>query len=61
MEDLKRIDTANNNTTWWNDVCDEIRKSRIAFGKFEGDKFDLPQDYTETNCHLIFMLKWEKV
>ena len=58
VEDAKRIDQANHYTNWWDPICKEMKKVRVAFDKYDGKQSEIPSNYTKINCHLILTLIW---
>jgi len=57
VKEALAIDKENQNTLWWDAICQEMKNVRIAFEEFEGEVKDLPPGYTVIDCHMIFDVK----
>ena len=57
VDEAKRLDRANGDTLWWDAICKEMKNVRIAFDEYEGDVKDLPSNYQQIKCHMIFDIK----
>ena len=57
VEDAKRLDQANNNTLWYDAICQEMKNVRVAFDPYEGNIDDLGPGYQKIDCHMIFDVK----
>ena len=55
VEHAKRLDAKNNNTLWWDAICEEMSTVRVAFEEIEED--GIPRGHTHIDCHLIFDVK----
>ena len=51
------INKKNNNTLWWDAICQEMANVRVAFTEFEGGEENIPPGYTFIKCHVIFDVK----
>ena len=57
VEEAIRIDKENGNNLWWDAICTEMKNIRVAFEIFDGDPKELPKQYQQIKCHLIFDVK----
>ena len=57
VKEALEIDRENGNTLWWDAICQEMKNVRIAFEEFEGNEDDIPSDFQEIPCHIIFDVK----
>jgi hypothetical protein len=55
IEHAKKLDAKNNNTLWWDAICDEMATVRVAFEEI--DEGGIPRGYTHIDCHMIFDIK----
>ena len=57
VKEAKELDAQNGNTLWWDAILKEMTNVRIAFELFDGDEKDLPPQFQEVKCHIIFDIK----
>ena len=57
LDQAKRLDAENGNTLWWDAILKEMANVKIAFELFDGDEKDIPPNYQEISCHMIFDIK----
>ena len=57
IEQAKRFDEENGDTLWWDAILKEMANVKIAFELFDGDEKDIPPNYQEISCHMIFDIK----
>ena len=57
VKEAKELDAQNGNTLWWDAICKEMKNVKIAFELFDGDIEDLPPNFQEVKCHIIFDIK----
>ena len=55
--EAKRLDADNGNTLWWDAIVKEMTNNIIAFELFDGEEIDLPPNYKQVTCHMIFDIK----
>ena len=57
VKEAKELDAQNGNTLWWDAICTEMKNAKIAFELFDDDIKDLPPNFQEVKCHIIFDIK----
>ena len=57
VKEAKELDAQNGNTLWWDAILKEMVNVKIAFELFDGDEKDLPPQFQEVKCHIIFDIK----
>ena len=58
VSDANRIDDANGDRYWKDDIAKEMKDVKIAFNILHGDK-RVPPTYHQIRCHIIFDVKIE--
>ena len=57
VDEKIKLDHLNKDTLWWSCICQEMKKVRITFKIFEGNKTDIPLGFQYVDCHVIFDIK----
>ena len=57
VRQAKQLDEENGNTLWWDTICQEMKNVRIAFEVWEKTVDEIPPDYQQVKCHMIFDVK----
>ena len=60
VEKAKQLDKENGDTLWWDSICLEMKNIRVAFEEYDGDPSELPPEYQQIKCHMIFDIKMEE-
>jgi len=57
VKKAQELDVINGDTKWWDSILKEMKNNRVAFEEWEGTVDEIPKDYQEINCHMIFDVK----
>ena len=52
------LDQKNGDNQWWEAITTEMANVRVSFQVFDGEINQLPPEYQEIKCHMIFDSSW---
>ena len=57
VQEAKELDHQNGNNLWWEAICKEMKNARPAFEVSEKNIPQIPPEYQQIKCHMVFDVK----